>query len=120
MLSRLLGTMLVVALSVLVSSRVVPGVRMGRAYTAVTVAVLFGVLNLLVGWLVKLVLAIGLLPAALLTFGLPYLFFGLLVNAVLLYLTDKLVDDLEIRSFGALMATSGLMSIAAWLLQRRL
>ena len=58
------------------------------------------------------------LPQALLTFGLIYLAFGLIVNAVLLYITDKLIDDFKITGLGPLFGAAGLISVAAWLLPR--
>ncbi|TKC97966.1 hypothetical protein E8A74_43485 [Polyangium fumosum] len=105
-------------LAVLIASAVIPGVRIRKGNTAIGIAFAFALLNLFFGWLVKVVLAIVLLPAALLTFGLPYLVFGLLVNAILLYVTDKLIDDFEIKGFWPLVGTAGLISVAAWLLPR--
>jgi len=105
-------------LAVFVASKIVPGVRVRKNNTAIGIAVAFALLNLFIGWLLRAVLAVVLLPAALLTFGLPYLVFGLLVNAILLYITDKLIDDFEIEGFWSLLGTAGLISIAAWLLPR--
>jgi putative membrane protein len=105
-------------LGVLVASKIIPGVRIRKMATAIGVAAAFAVLNLVAGWLVRIVLAIALLPAALLTFGLAYLVLGLLVNAVLLYVTDKLIDDFEVTGLWPLVWASGLISVAAWLVTR--
>lgn len=107
-----------VGLAVLAAGKLIPGIRIRKNETAIGVAVAFALLNFFLGWLVKAVLAIVLLPAALLTLGLPYLVFGLLVNMVLLYITDKLVDDLEIKGFWPLAGAAGLISVASWLLPR--
>jgi len=115
--SFLLGA-LVAGLAVVVASKIISGVRIRRGGTAVTVAIVFALLNLLVGWLIKTVLAVVLLPAALLTFGLVYLFLGWLANLVLLWITDKLVDDFEVRGFGSYAGAAGLISLAMWLVQR--
>ncbi len=104
-------------LAVLLAAKAVPGVRIRRAQTAIGVAIVFALLNLLIGWLVKVVLAIVLLPAAILTLGLPYLVLGLLVNTILVYLTDKLIDDFEIRGLWPLLGTSALVTLAAWILR---
>lgn len=105
-------------IAVLVASKIIPGVRVRKTESAIGIAAAFAVLNLLAGWLLKVVLAIVLLPAAFLTFGLVYLVLGLIVNMILLYVTDKLIDDFEIDSFGSLVGTAGLVSVAAWLLPR--
>jgi putative membrane protein len=105
-------------LAVLLASKIIPGVHVRKAQSAFGIAAAFAVLNLLAGWLLKIVLTIVLLPAAFLTFGLVYLVLGLIVNMILLYLTDKIIDDFEIKSFGSLVGTAGLISVAAWLLPR--
>lgn len=105
-------------LGVLVASKIIPGVRIRKVETAIGVAVAFAVLNLVAGWLLRVVLAIVLLPAALLTFGLAYLVLGLLVNSILLYVTDKLIDDFEVSGLWPLVWASGLISVAAWLVTR--
>jgi putative membrane protein len=109
---------LAAGIAVLVASKIMPGVRIRKSETAIGVAVAFAVLNLVAGWLLRAVLAIVLLPAALLTFGLIYLVFGLIVNAILLYVTDKLIDDFKITGLWPLFGAAGLISVAAWLLPR--
>jgi putative membrane protein len=110
-------TVVAVAVAVLVSSKLFVDVEVKRPKTSVTVALVFGVLNVLVGWLLRTFVALALLPAAVFTLGLAYLFFGVIVNSVLLWLTDKLVGDFEIRSFRGLFGTAALISFATWVLQ---
>lgn len=105
-------------IAVLVASKIMPGVRIREGKTAIGIALAFAALNLVAGWLLKAVLAIVLLPAAVLTFGLAYLVLGLIVNSILLYVTDKLIDDFEIKGFGPLIGSAGLISVASWLLPR--
>lgn len=118
MLKMFILQALAAGLAVLVASKIIPGVRVRKLETALGVAAAFAVLNLVTGWLLKAVLAVVLLPAALLTFGLAYLVLGLIVNSILLYITDKLIDDFEIDGLWPLVGSAGLVSVAAWLLPR--
>ena len=74
---------------------VLPGVRIKSFGTALVVALVYGLLNYFLFSLIALVAFIPML-----------LSFGLLINAFLLWLTDKLVEDFEIPSLSmtALMA----------------
>lgn len=105
-------------LAVFIASKTIPGVRVRKIETAAGVALAFAALNFLAGWLLTAVLAVLLLPAALLTFGLIYLVLGLIVNTILLYITDKLIDDFEITGLWPLVSSAGLISVVAWLLPR--
>ena len=67
-----------------------PGVRLKSFGTALTVVLVYGLLNYFLFWLIALIAFIPML----LSFGL----FGLVINAFLLWLTDKLIDDFEIDS----------------------
>ena len=81
-------------LTVFVLSRVLPGFRIRTAWTALTVAVLFSLLNFFLGWAIKLALF---LPG-LLTLGLLFTILPFIVNAIVLWLTDKFLDSLESRT----------------------
>ncbi len=91
-----------VALTVLILSRVVPGVRIRTPGTAVVVAIVFSLLNFFLGWLVRVVLFVP----ALLTLGLLFLFMSLIVNTVMLWLTDKVLASFEISTRKALIVSS--------------
>ena len=118
MLKTFLIQAIAAGIAVLVASKIIPGIRVRKTESALGIAAAFAVLNLLIGWLLRVVLAVVLLPAALLTFGLVYLVLGLIVNTILLYFTDKLIDDFEANGIWPLVGTAGLISIAAWLLPR--
>lgn len=92
----------VLAATVLVLSRLVPGVRIRSAGTAVLVAVVFSLLNYFLGWMVYVLLFVP----ALLTLGILFLFMSFIVNTVMLWLTDKLIASFEISSRGALLVSS--------------
>jgi putative membrane protein len=67
-----------------------PGVRLKSFGTALIVVLVYGLLNYFLFWLIALIAFIPML----LSFGL----FGLVINAFLLWMTDKLIDDFEIDS----------------------
>jgi len=48
---------------------------------------------------------------AVLTLGVLYLFVPFIVNAILLWLTDKLLASLEIDNLGALLVASGFITL---------
>jgi putative membrane protein len=78
------------AVSVVVVSKLLPGFRVKHFGTALIVAALYGILQVL---LYKILKIIFILPM-LLTFGL----FALVINAFLLFLTDKLLSDFDLDS----------------------
>ncbi len=82
------------AATIIVLETVLPGIRVKSKKTALIVAVVFSVLNVLGGWLIGTLLF---LPA-LLTFGLLFLVYPLVINVVLLWVTDLLIEDFEIKT----------------------
>ena len=86
-----------------------PGVRVKSFGTAVTVAVVYGLLNYFLFWLIALIAFIPML----LSFGL----FGLVINAFLLWLTDRLIDDFEIDSIRMTLVMALLLTVGKLLLQ---
>ena len=80
-----------------------PGVKLKSFGTALTVALVYGLLNYFLFWLIALVAFIPML----LSLGL----FGLVINAFLLWLTDKLIDDFEIDSIGKTLLMALLLTV---------
>jgi len=78
--------------TVLFLARALPGFHIRSTGTAVLVAVVFSLLNWACGWFIKVLLF---LPA-ILTLGLLFLVLPLIVNAVVLWLTDKVLRAFEI------------------------
>jgi putative membrane protein len=93
--------------TVLLIARIFPSVRVRSVGSAVAVAVVFSVLNFLFGWLIRAALF---LPA-ILTLGLLFLFIPFIVNAVLLWLTDKLLRSFQIDTLGGLLASSAVITL---------
>ncbi len=90
---RLLANWVLSAVALLIVSRVVPGFQVDSLGTALVAALIFGLLNVTLGLVLKLVS----LPLVILTLGL----FLLIINAFILELASGFVRGFHIRSFGA-------------------
>jgi putative membrane protein len=97
----------VLAVTILVLSRLLPTVRIKSIGTAVVVAIVFSVLNFFLGWLIRAVLFVP----AILTLGLLFFFVPLIVNTVLLWLTDKLMGSFEITTLGGLFVSAVVITL---------
>ena len=80
--------MLLLALAIMAIARGLPGIRLPGYGTALLVAVIYSVIDVIVGSVLRLL-------------GLPFIFvtlglFLLVINTFLLWLTDQLIDDFEI------------------------
>jgi len=84
-------------------SNFLPGIRIENYGTAVIVAVVYSIINLLLGW----VLVFLSLPLILITFGL----FNFVINAFMLWITDKMIDGFEIQGAGTTLMASFLISV---------
>jgi putative membrane protein len=100
--------------TVVLASRLIPGVRVKSTPAAIGVAVVFSVLNFLVGWAIKALLIIP----TILTLGLLYFFIPLIVNAALLWVTDRLLHVFEIQSVKALALLAVLVTAVNWIFFR--
>jgi putative membrane protein len=92
--ARTILTILLNALVIFGVARLTPGVRIKSYGTAIGVALVYAVLT----WLLRSLLITLTLPLVVLSLG----GFLLVINAFLLWLTDKLIDGLEIKGFGPL------------------
>ncbi len=100
------------AVSVIVVSKILPGFRIKHVGTALIVAAIYGLLHVLLYTILKILFFLPML----LTFGL----FALVINAFLLFLTDKLLEDFEIDTLwttfvGAILLTL-IDGLGRWLL----
>lgn len=99
------------ALFVLALPRLLSDVEVRSPTTAVVVAVVFSVLNFFLGWLIHALLFVP----ALLTLGLLFLFVPLIVNTIMLWLTDKLIGSFEIKSGRSLLLSAAGITMVNWL-----
>ena len=105
----LLISWLILSVAVWATAAVLPGFKVKDFKSAIIVALIFGLLNALLGWFLFAVLTIA-------TLGLAWLLAFLtrwLINAVLLMLTDRLTDHLKIESFGTALLGALVISVVS-------
>lgn len=98
---------LLLSVAILAISAIVPGIRVRGFKNALAVAAVYGLLNFVL-FKVLIFITFPLVILKLLTLGL----FGIVLNAVLLMITDKLLDGFEIKGFGsALLGAVGISAV---------
>jgi putative membrane protein len=100
---RLLLQWVLSAVSLTALAKLLPGMRVQNFGTALVVAGVYGILHVL---FFKFLAIIAFIPMFL-TFGL----FGFVINAFLLFLTDKLIEDFKIDSFVITLIAAVLLTI---------
>ena len=106
-----LWSTLLLSLAIFLVARLLSGIHLKGFGTAVIVALVYSLINYLIGWLLLLLT----LPAVIITFGL----FKFVINAFFLWVTDKLIDDFEIEGLGTTLIAAFLItfvdSILRWI-----
>jgi len=97
------------ALAILIVAHVVPGFEVRSFGTALIAAIVIGLVNATVGFVLK----IFTLPLTILTFGL----FLIVVNALMLGLAAMIVPGFAIHGFGAALLGAILLSIVSFVLR---
>jgi putative membrane protein len=114
---NLLLSWAVLSLAVWITAQVLPGFHVKSLGSAFGVAAIFGVLNFLLGWLFFVVFAVGTLGVAVLLAFIT----RVIINAILLKITDAVSDALKIDSFGWALGGALMMSAIGtcgeWLLR---
>ena len=106
---RFLLKLLVTSLAVFFGAKLIPGVHLEGFPTAILVALLIGFLNAFL----KPILIILTIPITLVTFGL----FLLVINAVIIVLTDYALTGFTVDSFFTAVLFSIIVSIITWILE---
>ena len=91
------------AVTFLIISSLYSGIHVANFWTALAAAAVFGIVNVLLGSILRLLS----LPLNFLTFGL----FTFVINALLLLVTAKLYDGLQIQGFSAALIAALLFSL---------
>ena len=104
MLKQLVVVWLIVAAAIAITAGLLPSVEIdGGFFALLGVALLFGLVNALIGPVLRLIS----LPLTMITFGL----FSLVVNAALLGITAGLSDSLDVGGFFATVLAAILISV---------
>ena len=101
--------LLITAGILLLIAYVHPGVKIKNYGTAIGVALVVGILNATIGFLLRL-------PLNIITLGFLSFFVRLFVTAIIIYLTDKLFSGFELRSFGTAIVVALVLAIAGTIL----
>jgi putative membrane protein len=96
----------VFAVAVLLTQKIVPGIRVKSFGSAFFFALVLAILNKLLYTALVMIS----FPFVLVTFGL----FLLVINAFLFWLADKVVDGVELDGFGTAMLASIVTSVINW------
>ena len=96
------------------AAAVMPGVKLRSPVAAIGGAAIFGVANVLLGWLLKLIAGFFLFLPSVLTFGLLGLLVPIIANMVLLKIADQATgEELKIEGITTLFALSTAVSVTA-------
>jgi putative membrane protein len=105
---RFFVRLIVTALAVVIAAYILPGVRVDGGLTAIIVAAVLSLLNAFV----KPLLIILTIPITVVTLGL----FLLVINALMILLTDSLIDGFEVDGFWYALLFSIVLTIVVSLL----
>ncbi|GAB3933410.1 phage holin family protein [Larkinella terrae] len=99
---------LISAVAVIVASYLIPGVSVDGFGTALIVAIVLGLLNAFL----KPILVFLTIPITIITLGLFYL----VINVLMVYLTDYLIAGFHVSGFITALLFSILVSIVTWVI----
>ena len=99
---------LIMAVSIVVASYVLPGVRLSGFFAALWVAFFLGIVNVLI----KPILILVTLPINILTLGL----FTFVINAVLILFASSVIKGFEVSGFWSAMFFSIILAIVNYIL----
>jgi putative membrane protein len=110
MLMRMLVHVVVTAIAVLLIAQFVPNIVVSSFYTALIVAVVWGI----IGLTIRPILGILTLPINIITFGL----FSFILNALLFWLLATFIKGFEVHGFIPALEGSAILSVVSWLLHK--
>jgi putative membrane protein len=112
MIIKILIRVFVTAVALLLISQYVPGITVASFYTALIVAVIWGILGLTV----RPVLKILTLPINIITFGL----FSFVLNALLFWFLATFISGFAVAGFIPALEGSFILALVSWALHKAL
>ncbi len=106
MLLKILLRVVVVAAALLLIQEFVPGIAVESFYTAVVVAVIWGIFGLTI----KPILIILTLPITIITFGL----FSFVLNALLFWFLSTIIQGFTVEGFVPALLGSAILALVSW------
>jgi putative membrane protein len=107
--------LLILSVVIFAIAKLLPAIKIKSFATAVVVAVIYAVINIILGLILKHVNLAKIIDEAL-VIGL----IRILLNAVMLWVTDMLIKDFKIKNFGWTLVASLLITITCYLIATRL
>jgi len=104
-----LWNILLLSVAVFVVAKLMPRIHIKSFWTALAVALVYSIINFLIGWMLVFLA----LPLMIVTLGL----FKFVVNAVMLWVTDKLIEDFEIEDIPTTLIAAILITVTDALLR---
>ncbi len=101
----ILWNVFLLSIAVFVVAHVLPGIRLKSFSTAILVAVVYSIVNTILSFFA--------FPFILITLGL----FLLVINVLVLWITDKLIEDFEIENFATTIVAALLITLCNLLLR---
>ena len=101
-------SLLLKSLAIFIVAKILPGIHIKNFGTAVLVALIYSVINFLLGRILFFLA----FPVIFITFGL----FIFIIDAFLLWLTDKMIEDFEIDNFVTTILAAFLIMVSDGLL----
>ncbi len=95
-------------------SKLFPAIKIRSFIAALGVAVVYSVLNYLLSWFIGGVFK----TLTIFIFFIAWFFTSFVVNTVIIYLTDKLMDSFEIENFSWTAITAGVITVSSFALHK--
>ena len=95
--------LLLLSSAIFIIAKAMPSIHIKNFRTAIAVALVYSIINFLTGWILFFLT----LPFIIITFGL----FKFVINAFMLWVTDKFIEDFKIDGFGSMLIAAFLITV---------